>query len=342
MIQSSPIAVVGGGAWGTALAIHLAGLGHPVNLWVREGDLAEWMRRHRENPVYLPGARIPSAVTIRDRLAEAVESVEGVLVVVPTQFSREVLTELRGSLSDRAAVVLANKGIEEQTLALPLEVTAEVLGDRERTAVLSGPSFAPELARGRPTTVVAASSNPGFARWVQTTVSGGSLRVYTNDDPVGVQVAGALKNVMAIAAGVVHGMDMGHNAIAALVTRGLAELTRLGVALGGRPATFSGLAGLGDLVLTCTGELSRNRRVGEGLARGERLQDVLSHSRSVAEGVRTTRSARALALGAGVDMPIVEEVHRLLFEGGSPKEAVARLMSRPLKSEVLDSAAGSA
>lgn len=334
------MAVIGGGAWGTALAIHVAGLGHPVGLWVRDADLAQWMRRHRDNPVYLPGVRLPSAITVHDRLVDAAASCEGVLAVVPTPFSREVLGALRPVLSRGVPVVLANKGIEEHTLALPLEIASEALGEEVPIALLSGPSFAPELARGRPTAVVAASGDPQLARWVQSTLSGGSLRVYTNDDTVGVQVAGALKNVMAIAAGVVHGMEMGHNAIAGLVTRGLAELTRLGVALGGRPATFSGLAGLGDLVLTCTGELSRNRRVGEGLARGERLQDVLSHSRSIAEGVRTTRSARALALGAGVAMPIVEEVHRLLFEGGSPEQAVARLMSRPLTSEVFDPAAG--
>jgi glycerol-3-phosphate dehydrogenase (NAD(P)+) len=255
------------------------------------------------------------------------------MAVVPTPHARAVYRRLAPLLEPGVPVLLAAKGIEETSLALPSGVAAQELGAARPTAVLSGPSFAFEVARGVPTAVVVASEDLDLAVRLRDLLSSPTLRLYANPDVRGVQLAGALKNVIAIAAGVLDGLGLGHNVLAALVTRGLREISRLGAALGADPSTFSGLAGLGDLVLTCTGALSRNRRVGQAIGRGERLEDVLSRSPSVAEGVRTTPAARALARRAGVEMPIVEEVHRLLFENGSPAEAVARLMSRPLTSE---------
>jgi glycerol-3-phosphate dehydrogenase (NAD(P)+) len=230
-------------------------------------------------------------------------------------------------------VVVATKGIEETTLLLPTQVAGAILGDGTRIAAVSGPSFAEEVARGVPTAVVVAAEDLSLAEDVQARLSGQTLRLYTNTDVVGVQVAAALKNVVAIAAGIVDGLGFGHNTLAALITRGLVEMRRLGVAMGGAPETFSGLAGLGDLALTCTGGLSRNRHVGQALGRGERLDDIVASTRHVAEGVGTTRSARDLALRHGVEMPIVEEVYRMLYEDGSPREALGRLMARPLVAE---------
>jgi glycerol-3-phosphate dehydrogenase (NAD(P)+) len=331
--HETPIAVIGGGAWGTALAIHAARLGHPVRLWMREADLVARMSARRDNPLYLPGVRIPDGVEPTAVLEEAVRDAALVVAAVPTLHARAVYRRLAPALSPGAPILLAAKGIEEETLALPSEVAAQELGAGWPAAVLSGPSFAVEVARGVPTALVVASSEIALALRARDLLSSPSLRFYANRDPLGVQLAGALKNVIAIAAGVLDGLGAGHNTLAALVTRGLAEMRRLGVALGADPATFGGLAGLGDLVLTCTGELSRNRRVGQAIGRGERIEDIVGRSASVAEGVRTTPAALALARRAGVEMPIVEEVQRLLIGNGSPAEAVGRLMSRPLTSE---------
>ncbi len=325
--------VLGGGAWGTALAVHLAGRGVPVRLWIREPEMVESVRVRRENPDFLPGVLIPEGVTPIDRLDGAGDDLEMVIGVVPSLFAREVYTELAPRLATGVPVVLATKGIEEGTLALPLDVAREILGKTRPAAVLSGPSFAAEVARGVPTALVVASRDDDLASRVQQHLAGVTLRVYTNRDEVGVQLAGALKNVIALAAGVLDGLGLGLNSQAALITRGLAEITRLGLAVGGRPSTFSGLAGIGDLVLTCTGALSRNRTVGQALGRGERLRDILERSRSVAEGVDTTRSAKELARRAGVEMPIVEETYRILYENASAREAVTRLMRRPLIAE---------
>jgi len=298
-----------------------------------EADLVDRMLEHRDNPVYLPGVRIPEAVRPTNDLAGVIAGASLVVAVVPTQFARSVYLEAAPHLDPGCPVVVANKGIEEESLDLPAQVAADVFGADQPSAVISGPSFAGEFARESPTTIVASSADADLARRLQGMLSGRNLRLYTNDDPVGVQLAGALKNVFAIAAGAVDGLGMGQNSLAAVMTRGLAEMTRLGLALGGKAETFSGLAGLGDLILTCTGELSRNRSVGAALGRGERLEDVLARTRSVAEGVRTTRSARDLARRAGVEMPIVTEVYRALFESGSLEDAVTRLMRRPLTSE---------
>jgi glycerol-3-phosphate dehydrogenase (NAD(P)+) len=300
---------------------------------VREIELCERIAEHRDNPVFLPGIPIPETVEPFNRLSQISMDDGHVLFVVPSTYARAVCKEMSGSIAPGAKVVVATKGIEEGSLALPLKVAAEELGEDRTLAILSGPSFAQDLARGRPTVVAIASDRIEVARELQQTLSSSTLRLYTNSDPLGVQLSGALKNVMAIAAGVADSLGMGANTIAALITRGLAEMSRLGAKLGGRPSTFSGLAGLGDLVLTCTGALSRNRQVGQRLGRGESLQDILRSTKAVAEGVHTTRSAREIASREGVEMPIVEEVERILFNGGSPREAIDRLMSRPLTSE---------
>lgn len=330
------VGIVGAGAWGTALAIRFAGSGLRVTLWGHEAEVVERLRRRRDNPRYLPGVELPPSARVSGDLSEAAAGTGAVVLAVPTPFARAVYGDLAPHLPSGTPVLVAAKGIEEGTLALPAEVAREVLGPDRGVAVLSGPSFAEEVARGSPTAVVVASDDARLAEAVQSGLSDAVLRIYTNDDPTGVQVAGALKNVIAIAAGIVDGLSLGHNAMAALVTRGLAETRRLGIALGGKPGTFAGLAGLGDLVLTCTGSLSRNRRVGRALGRGERLEDVLGRSAHVAEGVRTARSARVLSRREGVEMPIVDAVCRLFDEETTPAETVQELMSRPLTSEEPD------
>jgi len=327
------VAIVGGGAWGTALAVNLGRRGVPVRLWMHEDDLVRRMLERRDNPVYLPGVEIPDTVTPTHEIATAVLGVSLVVFAVPTPFARALHGALARRIAPRMPVVVATKGIEEGTLLLPTEVAASCLAPETPIAAMSGPSFAEEVARGVPTAVVVASKDSGLARAIQDRLSGESLRLYTNADVVGVQIAAALKNVVAIAAGIADGLGFGHNTLAALITRGLAEIRRLGVARGAAPETFSGLASLGDLVLTCTGGLSRNRQVGQALGRGERLGDVIGRMPHVAEGVRTARSARDLARKAGVEMPIVEEVYRILYEDGVPRDAVRRLMTRPLGSE---------
>ena len=332
-MNAEPIAIVGGGAWGTALAVNLGRRGIPVRLWMHEVDLVRRMIERRDNPVFLPGVEIPDAVVPTHELAAAVGGASLVVFAVPTPYARALFGRLAPSIGPRIPVVVATKGIEEDTLLLPLEVAAACLTPETPIAAMSGPSFAEEVARGVPTAVVVASTSAGLASEIQDRLAGETLRLYTNVDVVGVQIAAALKNVVAIAAGIADGLEFGHNTLAALITRGLAEMRRLGVARGALPETFSGLASLGDLVLTCTGGLSRNRQVGQALGRGERLADVIARMTHVAEGVRTARSARELARKTGVEMPIVEEVHRILYEDGVPKDAVRRLMTRPLGSE---------
>jgi glycerol-3-phosphate dehydrogenase (NAD(P)+) len=328
-----PVAIIGGGAWGTALAVNLGRRGVPIRLYMHEDDLVRRMLLRRDNPVYLPGVVIPETVTPMHEIASAVSGVSLIVFAVPTPFARSLYGVLARHLGAGIPVVVATKGIEENTLLLPTEVAASCLAPNTPIAAMSGPSFAEEVARGVPTAVVVAAAHPGLATAVQDRLAGTTLRLYTNPDVVGVQIAAALKNVVAIAAGIADGLGFGHNTLAALITRGLAEIRRLGVARGAAPETFSGLASLGDLVLTCTGGLSRNRQVGQALGKGERLEDVIGRMPHVAEGVRTARSARDLARKSGVEMPIVEEVYRILYEDGVPSEAVRRLMARPLGSE---------
>jgi len=328
------VAVVGAGAWGTALAVVLAARHPAVPLWVYEEDLARQMERTRENPVYLPGVRLPPAVHPTNAL-EALADRDLLLIVVPSHAFRAVLGRCREFVSPDALVVTATKGLEVGTLKTMSQVAQDVLpsSGHGRIAVLSGPSFAVEVAAGRPTALVGAATDVGIARVVQETVSGANLRVYAGTDPLGAEIGGAVKNVIAIAAGVADGLGLGPNARAALLTRGLAEMMRLGTALGARPRTLAGLAGMGDLILTCTGDLSRNRRLGLALAAGARLEEYLASSRSVAEGVNACRSTLILARAHDIEMPICQAVQQVLFEGQDPRRVVPQLMARDLKFE---------
>jgi len=328
-------AVLGAGAWGTALAKLLSDHGQPVALWARNPELAEQIQSQRENARYLPGAPLGPKVEVTSRLSEAVAEADLVVIAVPSDGLRQVMHDAKAALAPDSALVSATKGIENDSLMLMREVLVEVLGEGvlDRLFVLSGPTFAREVAQGLPSCVVVAGTSSVRARAVQQRCATERLRVYTSDDPVGVELGGALKNVIAIAAGAGDGLGYGHNARAAIVTRGLAEIVRLSVAKGGNPLTLAGLAGLGDLVLTCTGELSRNRTVGWEMGQGKRLDEVLPRLGHVAEGVKTAKSAHQLAGKLGVDMPITAEVYRVLYEGKSAKQAVADLMSRSLRAE---------
>jgi glycerol-3-phosphate dehydrogenase (NAD(P)+) len=330
------VAVIGAGSWGTALALVAGANGHRVHLWTRTAAIAHAINDTRENPVYLRGVRLPPQVRATDALGEAVSEAEVVILAVPSHACRSVFTAMVPYIDPRMVLVSAIKGIEIETEMRISEVLRDILRDHfePRLAVLSGPSFAQEVARGDPTAIVVASSPPDYAEKVQRLLSSASLRLYTSLDVVGVEWGGAVKNVIAIAAGVVTGLGWGFNSVAALITRGLAEMTRLSVTLGGRPETMAGLAGVGDLVLTCTGTLSRNRYVGVELARGRRLPDILASLHMVAEGVNTTRAVHALARRHGIDMPITSSVHAVLYEGKDPRQAVSELMGRPLRREV--------
>ena len=329
------IAVIGGGAWGTALAMLLADKGHDVTLWMYEKELAEETTRTRENRVYLPGFTLPSTIIITASLETAVRGKSFLLSVVPSHTVRAVTGQYVSFLEKDALIISASKGIEIDTLMPLSEIFIDVLPKEfhDRLCFLSGPSFAKEVARKMPTAIALASSDPVLGRKAQAVLSNDYFRVYTNDDIVGVELAGALKNVVAIAAGVLEGMGYGYNTMAALLTRGLVEMARLGVAMGGKPSTFAGLAGMGDLVLTCTGGLSRNRTLGARLGRGEKLDAIMKETRTVAEGVKTAKAARELALKYKIDMPIVDEVYQLLYEGKTPKLALRDLMARELKGE---------
>jgi glycerol-3-phosphate dehydrogenase (NAD(P)+) len=330
------VAVVGGGAWGTALADLLARNGSPVELWVFEPELAEAIARDRENALYLPGRRLAAELHASSDLASVVSGARVVVSVSPSQLVRPVMGRAGAFLAPGVPVVSASKGIEQDSLLLMHEALGEVLPAGHPVAVLSGPSFAAEVAAGVPTAVSLACPDPVLGAQLQALFSGPRFRVYTLDDVIGVELAGALKNVVALAAGICDGLGFGHNTRAALITRGLAEISRLGVALGAKPLTFLGLSGLGDLVLTCTGELSRNRTVGFRLGRGEKLSEILGSMRAVAEGVKTCDAAVRLAGRAGVEVPIVSEVWKVLHEEKEPRSAVEELMGRPRKREFWD------
>jgi glycerol-3-phosphate dehydrogenase (NAD(P)+) len=337
------VAVVGAGAWGTALAVHLSRAGHAPRLWVFEPELYELLVATRENPWYLPGIPLGNAVRATASAAEAVRDAQLVVVAVPSHVFRPVAKSLAPLLAPDARVLSATKGLEEDSPRRMSEILAEVLPDRssERVAVVSGPTFALEVAQGRPTAAVVAARDPALVRELQGVLATPAFRLYTQDDVVGVELGGALKNVMAVAAGISDGLELGDNARAALLTRGLAEMTRLGVRLGARAATFAGLAGLGDLILTCTGALSRNRRLGLALGRGTALHEWQAGTRSVAEGVRTTRAALALAAGCGATTPIIREVGAVLFGGKAPRDALESLLERDVRAEDETGAAAS-
>jgi glycerol-3-phosphate dehydrogenase (NAD(P)+) len=326
------LAIIGAGSWGTALAIVLAPRFSRVRLWVYESDLATRMNATRLNDVFLPDSPIPTNVIITSDILGALEDAEIVLSVMPSHLARAVYQRMLPGLNEGMLFVSATKGLENHSLLRITEVIREVVGTT-RVAVISGPSFAREVACFEPTAVVAASAETGLAEAVQAAFTGPTFRVYASSDPIAVEIGGSIKNVVAIGAGVLHGMGLGHNAMAALITRGLAEMTRLAVAMGGKPQTLAGLAGLGDLVLTCTGDLSRNRTVGIELARGRRLEEIVNSMKMVAEGVKTTDAAVDLAERYAVEMPIAAQMHRMLHSGASPQEAIRQLMERSLKGE---------
>ncbi|MFC1491252.1 NAD(P)H-dependent glycerol-3-phosphate dehydrogenase [Nitrospinota bacterium] len=331
------VAVIGAGAWGTSLADFLAEVGHEVTLWVLEEDLCGRMRESRENDIYLPDISLHSAIRYTSDLAEAASAGQDLLLsVVPSQFLGPVWERLAHSVHEGAIIVSATKGIDEKSLALPTELIEGIIkgnGMGNPIVCISGPTFARELAMRKPTAITAVSVHAGAALKVQEALSALCLRVYTGSDPIGAQLGGALKNVIALAAGVADGMELGYNTRAALIVRGLAETSRLCAAMGGRMETLAGLAGMGDLVLTCTGDLSRNRTVGLRLGRGEKLREILASMRAVAEGVTTAHAAVALGKKFQVEMPISAQIHQVLFEDKDPVEALSELMARPLKAE---------
>ncbi len=329
------LAVIGGGSWGTALASVLAPRFEQVRLWVYERDLAERMQATRENDLFLPGATLGPSVEVTSSLPRAVEDAEIVLGVMPSHHARRVYDDLLPHLDENMLFVSATKGIENGTLLRMSQVINDVVGNRfpPRVGVLSGPTFAKEVARGEPAAIVIASHDISLARAVQSAFSGPSLRLYTNTDPVGVEVGASVKNVIAIAAGVCAGLGLGANTMAALITRGLAEISRMAIAAGGQARTLAGLAGLGDLVLTCNGDLSRNRSVGYQLGQGRKLSEILAGMRMIAEGVQTTYAAQELSGRLSVEMPITRQVYAILREGRDPREALRELMERSLKEE---------
>ena len=327
------VAVVGAGSFGTALAAHLAAAGHGVRLWARDAGLAADIRRRRTNPFYLPDIVLPPAVEATADIGAALAGAQMVVAAVPSHGLRRVMDAARAAIAPGTVVVSTTKGLEEGTLLTMSALLAETLGDGVRIAVLSGPSFAAEVARGLPTAVVVAAADDDTVALVQEEFRTRYLRLYGSQDVIGVEIGGALKNVIAIAAGMVEGIGLGANAQAGLITRGLAEITRLAVALGGRRETLAGLAGLGDLVLTCTGALSRNRHVGIELAAGRGLDEVVGSMKMVAEGVRTTEAALALGSRYGVELPIASQIADVLTGRKDAREALKELMLRPQRAE---------
>ncbi len=333
--MANPIGVIGAGAWGTALAKILSEKGEAVTLWCHGADSFRAIRERRENSIYLPGIPLPHHLEVTRSFEEATADKRLVICAVPSHAVREVFSQAAGELPPSTVLLCGTKGLEEGSLKMMGELLSELrgAGGKARLAFLSGPTFAAEVARGLPAAATVAAYDSAVARSIQETLSTPSLRLYTSPDVVGVQMGGVVKNVIAIAAGISDGLRLGQNARAALITRGLAEMTRLAVRMGADPMTLAGLPGLGDLVLTCTGDLSRNRTVGLKIAAGKSLQEITGATRAVAEGVRNTRSLCALALRLGVEMPIVEQMHQVLYGGKKPAAAVRELMQRALKSE---------
>ncbi len=329
------LAIIGAGSWGTALAMALGPRFERIRLWVYEIDLAARMAASRENDVYLPGFQLPANVEITSNLAAALEDASIVLSVVPSHLVRNLYEQMLPHLTESMAFVSATKGLENGTLLRMSEVISAVLSPRmvPAVAVISGPTFAKEVAARQPTALVVASVDPALAGRVQEAFSGPVFRLYTSFDTIGVEIGGSIKNVVAIGAGVLHGLGLGDNPMAALITRGLAEMTRLAVAMGGRAQTMAGLAGLGDLVLTCNGDLSRNRRVGIELAHGRKLDEIVHSMRMVAEGIKTTNAAVDLAKRYSVEMPIAERMFEMMHSDLAPRVAIQRLMERSLKGE---------
>lgn len=328
------VTVVGGGAWGTALADLLARKGEQVTLWARESEVIESVNQRHRNDVFLPGAELAPGLRAEADLAASLRGVDTIVSVAPSHAVRDVMTQAAAALRDaRPLVVSASKGLDPDRLERPSHVLGEVMATATPLAVLSGPSFAWEVFQRQPTAVVAASTVDDVARRTQRLFSTNYFRVYSHTDVIGVELAGALKNVIALAAGILEGLGMGFNTRAAMITRGLAEITRLGIALGAQPMTFAGLAGMGDLILTSTGALSRNRTLGVALGQGQTLEQALAGKAAVVEGVNTTRTAVALGERHGVELPIAREVSNILFKNKPPRQAIADLMERELKAE---------
>ena len=330
-----PIGVLGSGSWGTALAISLTHDGRPAYLWGRDAAQISTIESVRCNIRYLPDYSLPKDLKVTSNLSELASNVSDIIVVVPSHGFRTMLEMLAPHLNDKQRIAWATKGFESGSGKLLHEVAQDVFGTERILAVISGPTFASEVAKGLPTAVTVASKNAEFAEDLANRLHTKTFRVYTSSDVVGVEVGGAVKNVLAIAAGIADGLNFGANARTALITRGLAEIMRLGDALGGQRETFMGLAGLGDLVLTCTDNQSRNRRLGLALGRGELLENALASIKQVVEGVQTAREVNELAISRGVDMPITHEVYRILYEGEKPREAVQALLAREQKAEIL-------
>jgi len=333
--DSIKIGVVGAGSWGTALANLLGSKGFKIDLWAFEKDVRDQIQTHRENSVFLPGFSLSTHICAFNDLTRVVSGKDLILIVVPSHVMREIARGLAGNVSKEAIIVSASKGIENKTHLTMSGVLKEVLADvaEGQFAVLSGPSFAREVASNAPTAVTVASQDPKVAMLVQHIFANPFFRVYTSDDIIGVELGGAVKNVVAIAAGIIDGLGLGLNTRAALITRGLTEIRRLGLKLGASSQTFTGLAGVGDLILTCTGDLSRNHRVGKKIGEGMKLKEILAESRMVAEGVKTARSVYNLSRKRNVEMPISHEIYRILYEDLAPKEALYNLMTRDLKQE---------
>ena len=333
--QMKRVAVIGAGGWGTALGIMAARRGHEVRLWSRNAEVVESINRQHVNTLYLPDSEIPESVRATNEIEEVLELAEFVILAAPSHATRAILTSVVRVADPDMIFVSATKGIEIETGKRISQIVAEVVGEKFslQFVCLSGPSFAKEVVKKHPTAVVAASSRAELSRSVQAELSSETLRIYTNDDVVGTELGGSVKNVMAIAAGMVAGLGFGSNSIAALITRGLAEMTRLALKEGAKLETLMGLAGLGDLVLTCTGSLSRNRYVGQELGKGRGLEEITSGMKEIAEGVKTTQALKRLATRLGVEMPITSEVHAVLYEGETVQVAAAKLMNRPLREE---------
>jgi len=328
------VAVLGGGSWGTTLANMLAGKGLTTWLWIREAKLVEEIKNRGENTWYLPGIKLSPGLQVSADMAQVVDGADYFLVVIPCQFIRQVLSTYKHLFPHNPIIICASKGVELKTLKPMSQVIEDVLEDKKPYyAILSGPSFAKEVSHKLPTAVSLGCADNNLGRKLQELLSTDYFRVYFNEDYRGVELGGAIKNIMAIAAGISDGLGFGHDARAALITRGLAEMSRLGVALGAKERTFMGLSGMGDLVLTCTGDLSRNRQVGLKLGQGQKLGQILAETRTVAEGVKTTESVYFLSRKLGVELPITEQVYEVLFKDKDPRQAVQELMSRKLKAE---------
>lgn len=328
------VTIVGAGSWGTTVA-GLVGAKQPVTLWARRRTLAEAINATSENPDYMPGHRLPGGVRATSEIGDAIADTDVVVIAVPSHGFRSVLVDVAGRIGRTVPIVSLTKGIERDTLMRMTEVTADVLPEHPRRliGVLTGPNLAAEVAAGQPTASVVAMQDSEAARELQNLFMSPTFRVYTNEDVIGAESAGALKNVMAIAAGMADGLGFGDNTLATLITRALTELTRLGTAMGGKPATFAGLAGMGDLIATCMSSKSRNHRVGHALGQGRTLDEITAEMNMVAEGVKTTAGVLKLALRHGVEMPIAEQVGKVLYEGVDPETAVAALMGREAKAE---------